>query len=518
MANWYCGSDKYATVAQWAASTTYSVGQIVRQLATPAVGSERCFRVSAITTGISGATEPSWNTGKAATTADSGVTWTECTGQNIYNGDGGGTAFAAPHKSIANAQAWTAAGDKIYVTPAHAYSQTTTITYNNVGSITSPVQIICVASNSVVPPTGTATTATETSTAGTISFANGNSSYAYWYGISFIGSGTTGTGFTFSPGVYYQTNQFTFEQCVFNMSTTSTTAKFNMNGNTCYTKFNGCTFLFGATAQYLNLSTSNGVMENCVFASSGTVPTYVFFGDSGTYPYSMQWVIRDCDFSAITTSIYNVNGNQVGGVYLENCKINGTGTVTTNSYGLPGAVGIRMHNCDSAATNYRFYDSNFFGTLQSETTIVRTGGATNGTTPESFNITATVNATYAFPFSTDAPAFEEITQWNDVTGVSKTVTVYLTSNATLDNSKCWIEVEYPSSSSTPIGGVISTRAPLIGSATTLTTDSSTWGGSITNKYSISATFTPQMKGPIKVRIYVAGTTTPIYVDPLPVIV
>lgn len=46
MTNYYVSSVAYAAVAQWGASTSYSVGSIVRQLAAPAVNSERCFRAA----------------------------------------------------------------------------------------------------------------------------------------------------------------------------------------------------------------------------------------------------------------------------------------------------------------------------------------------------------------------------------------------------------------------------------------------------------------------------------------
>ena len=47
MANWYISSVAYAAVPQWAVNHTYAPGSIVRQLATPVAGEERCFRTAA---------------------------------------------------------------------------------------------------------------------------------------------------------------------------------------------------------------------------------------------------------------------------------------------------------------------------------------------------------------------------------------------------------------------------------------------------------------------------------------
>ena len=189
MANWYVGSTKYSAVTQWQALTTYSVGNIVRQLASPAVGSERCFRASAITTGISGAAEPSWTLTKNATTTDSGVTWTECTGQAAYNGDGGGSAWAAPMARLnlaISSSPFTAAGDTVYVSNNHAETRSSGATYTGYSnSNTTPVNVICV-SDAASPPTATATTATVSTTGASNIQISGS---LYLYGITFSAGG-----------------------------------------------------------------------------------------------------------------------------------------------------------------------------------------------------------------------------------------------------------------------------------------------------------------------------------------
>ena len=59
--NWYVCSTCYTAVPQWAATTAYnsSTPSLVRQLAAPAVNSERVFRET-VSTCTSGSTEPTW--------------------------------------------------------------------------------------------------------------------------------------------------------------------------------------------------------------------------------------------------------------------------------------------------------------------------------------------------------------------------------------------------------------------------------------------------------------------------
>jgi hypothetical protein len=168
-----------------------------------------------------------------------------------------------------------------------------------------------------------------------------------------------------------------------------------------------------------------------------------------------------------------------------------------------------MENCDNSSTNYREYFANALGTYQQDTTHVRTGGSTNGTTPVSWSLTCTTKARFLMPFVT-----RDIAQWNATSGSSQTVTVYLMSTAALNNSQIWLEIEYPGSSSSPLGSTVNTRMALLGTPTTLTTDMSTWGSATSYIYKIvSPSFTPQMAGIIKARLYVAApSTTTIYVD------
>lgn len=86
------GKKSYYDVAQWAATNAYAAAALIRQLTTPAVGSERVF--VCIVAGTSLGTEPaSWTTTRGGKTVEAaGPTWQECTGVAALNGDATHTA------------------------------------------------------------------------------------------------------------------------------------------------------------------------------------------------------------------------------------------------------------------------------------------------------------------------------------------------------------------------------------------------------------------------------------------
>lgn len=519
MANWYCGSTKYTAVTQWAALTTLAVGAIKRQLASPTLGNERCFRVSAITTGITGASEPAWNLGQNATTTDAGVTWTECTGQAIYNGDGGGTAWAAPaaRLNMFLSNAWASPGDNVYVSNNHAETQSSAIAYNNSvltgNSLAQCLNVLCV-NDAAAPPTALATTATVTTT-GASALAVGpwsNSSISglsYFYGITF----NCGTGASAANLVTGRYNGFAyFDTCAFNLVTTSNssqllTADYSFNTLT-QSFYKNCSFSFGAAGQTVDIGSGCSFVGGS-FAATGTVPTAPFVGshNNPTAP-----LFRDMDLSAITGTLVNISGISAGQVLFENCKLGAAVTPVTGTYFGPYVQSVKLHNSDSANTNYRYYYGSVSGTIQQETTVVRTGGATNGVTPISWNLTTTANVSLNMPLQS-----EEISVWNTNASGAQTATIYLTSNTALTNALLWAEAEYLGTSGFPQGVLVSSKVILLASSAALTSDSSTWGGSITNKYKIVLTFTPTGVGVLKIRLFCASPSTTVYVDPLPVI-
>jgi hypothetical protein len=515
MANWYVSSVDYSSVAQWQASHAYSLGAIVRQLATPTAGNEACFVCT--TAGTSGASEPTWGinwVNYTTNTTDNTVVWHEITGVATYNGDGGGTNWAAPHARINTAyksSGFSDGVDHIVFPSTHAETWAAATNLNFGGNYGNPY--FCVP-HGTIPPTSVTTGATVTQTVtgelqlGAYYAATG----AYFYGVSFIVTSGTSVG---SIQVVYAPSDhcdLTYESCVFNLNNTANTSILEFGNppaaNNTYLK--NCTLTFGAAAQTMQFDgpNSNVVFQGCTL--SGTSPTNLATGACGVVKF------RDMDLSGVTGALYVFSGtNQCGYYSFENCKIYSGVTVYSGTPNGIGAPRVRLVNCSSSGINYAYYYRTFGGTVQQDTTHYRTGGASNGTTSFAMAVTTDANAYLGAPMIVNQDDPMEI--WSAFTSGSHTATIYLASNSTLNNQNVFAELEYLGSSASPLGTIVSSRAAFLATPTTLTTDGSTWGGSPTNVYKISLTYTPAQAGTLRIFLYATIPSVTFYYDPAPVL-
>jgi hypothetical protein len=197
---------------------------------------------------------------------------------------------------------------------------------------------------------------------------------------------------------------------------------------------------------------------------------------------------------------------------LVNCTLGGSVTVASGLAG-PG-TNVYVINSDSGATNYRQEQYGYYGTLTNETTIVRTGGASDGTTPLAWKLVTSANSKWLTPF---APL--PLSIWNTVTASNVTVTVYGVwgGGAVPNNDDIWIEVSYQGSSSTPVATIntANTKADYLATNAAQSSDGSTWGGS-TTAFKMAVTLSspqPALAGPIYVTVKAAKASTTFYVDP-----
>jgi hypothetical protein len=160
--------------------------------------------------------------------------------------------------------------------------------------------------------------------------------------------------------------------------------------------------------------------------------------------------------------------------------------------------------------NYNNAKYNYRGTLTTETTIVRTGGASDGVTPISWKVVTTANAKFEQPFECPPIAI-----WNDTTGSPVTATIegIWGGGAVPTDADIWVEVEYLGSSATPVSSFVSdAKATVLTTAASQAASSETWGGSTTD-FHLHVTFTPQMKGFVYARVKVGAASSTIYIDP-----
>jgi hypothetical protein len=206
-----------------------------------------------------------------------------------------------------------------------------------------------------------------------------------------------------------------------------------------------------------------------------------------------------------------------GGVrfFLNRCKLpSGASVVSGDAAAITGFL-VDYLDCDTGGTNYVSGRYRFEGHETTETTIVRTGGSTDGTQPQSRKVVTNTNCSWLAPF-----AGTPIIVWVDSIA-SVTVTMYGVwgGGAVPNDDDCWIDVDYLSASGSSLGSKLSTtkaNALVASSAVNNSSDSSTWGGS-TTVFKMQATFTPGQKGPIQITPKFGKAVTTFYIDPRPFI-
>ena len=499
----------------WVTLTAYVLGDRVHASAS-ATAARQNYVYECTTAGTSGVSEPSWvtTTPDTSTTTDGTVTWTlrKCSTWNNAH------PFLARVFGDTSGTGKTNAGDIIYVSHTHSESSAAAaaVTITSPGTATSPVNILCV--NDVGDPSSPGTGATTAVVATTTTGAIGMRGFAYVYGITFsAGSGSSATALNVSA--HTSSTGWRFEACKLKLNTTNATATIlfgvlttvNINSRV---ELENTVLEFGATGQSLEFNGVEFLWRNTANAIAGTAPTtLISTNTSGTMHHNV--VIDGVDLSAITGSYVSAAEKPQGGTYrFINCKLGSGFAFSTGTHSGIGGPEINFINCDSASTNYNYYRETAQGTIVDETTLVKTSGASDGTTPLSWKMVSNANSTLGWPLAS-AP----IVTWNDNSGASKTATVeILRDSATnLKDDEIWVEVDYIANSGDPGGAAISDRkASPVATAADQASSSVDWtttGMSNPNKQKLTVTFTPQKRGAVRGRVMLAKASTTVYVNP-----
>ena len=492
MANVYVSSVDHAAVAQWSAGQAVSIGAFRRQLAAPTAGNERVFRCT--TAGTTGGSEPSWTLTAGATTNDNGVVWTEVTGLATY----GWTAAAARINSLPSGR--VTAGDTILVGSDH--SENWSAASPIIAPPTSASAITKIVS--VDRTTGVLTPGATVQTTGAFAPTIGNSvSGLYVYGITIICGATSSSNLSLTCG-----GKIELESCDLVVATTGSSSNIatslgaNVTLVDCKVKFSASGHSILATNATVIIRSGN--TPRAFIDTAGSVPTNLFTGNGSEIDLDCKGV----DFTGVTGNLFS-SGSGVGTMRFTDCTLDAS--TTTPSLGANSNYVVVFNNLDTAScnTNYRSGKSMRAGSETHETTIVRTGGASDGTTPQSRKIVTTANCHRLGPFRSSDAAI-----WCDGTGVSKTITVYGVwgGGAVPNNDEIWIEALYLGDSASPKGSVIrSCPADVLTAGSAVPSDTSAWGGS-TTPFKMSVTFTPQKKGWVFLNVCVGRASSTFYVD------
>jgi hypothetical protein len=426
----------------------------------------------------------------------------------VYSGAAGsanGSSWANAYTTLAAAYSGKAAGDVFYV--AHDHSEPSGVTsLSTPGTITSPVKVICVNRSGSVPPVSTdrrATAQLATNVNTTMNF----SGFTHYDGLIFIAGNSTGTANMVL--VNSSSTWMRFDNCSLRIGSTGA-GKIHVPVFANYVDLNNTTASFSGTSQGFSIA-SVLKWRNTPSALLGTIPTTLFNANGSG---EVECIGIDLSAAGSGKTICGTDAASCALKYkLMDCKLNASVTKST----VPGAHGsteVDFIRSGASGVNYTVYRHRISGALAEETTVVRSGGASDGTTPIAWKIDTTVNNNYSLPFECPPIAI-----WNDVTGSAVTATVegVWGGGAVPNDDDIWLDVEYLGDASSPQGSFVNDgKADLLATAAGQTSSSATWGGS-TTKFKLAVTFTPQQRGWIYARVKCAKASTTFYIDPLVVL-
>lgn len=494
-------------VAEFVASHAYSVGDRIVPKRTDTAGwsgNAKLWVWECTTAGTSAASNPTWPAPpltQDVTTVTSGNAVFTARRPGFSSGSTPNWTFATIYMDyIARADA---NGDNytIYVSANHAEDIGANVTYDWIGANNDAWTVLCV-NDAAAPPTALAT--------GAVCAANSIflDHFAYIYGITFrsdIGAFNTVTG-----------THVIFEQCMFHVNHTGASTTFNADasGGFVIIELIDCTLRFGAAGQGIALGNapSTFTMRGGGLHVSSAAITSLIKGVGVGAPANI--LLDGVDLSGAATA-FNFTSDGAYAFRAVGCKMpaSWSGSVTS-------AAGAMMsdhesYGNDSGAAIYRRERKSSFGRLQDETTIVRTGGASDGTTSLAWKLTATNDC--GFPYEVFASPWIDI--WNAGTGSATTVAIELLHDGltALNDDEVWIEVMYQGTSGSTRRSLARSRRGLLASPAAVASSSSAWtttGLTNPNKQKVSVSITPQVVGYISARVVLAKASKVLYVDPL----
>lgn len=423
---------------------------------------------------------------------------------------------------ISSASTAAVAGDTVWVGDNHAETTAGSLTLSWAGGSGNPVYVYCVDHTKASPGTGDLkTTGSIATTGGSVLNIRGT---AYFYGLIFkAGNNASDAAITLldqSAGTKMQIFDNCSLQCGSTSNSTNSGTVFgtsnDQGGNII---LNNTTMSWGAAGQRLLFRNVNFLWKNTASALPATVLTTLIDGTGNGTGSSGVIVFDGVDLSALSAGhgiIADGNSSQESllNLSLVNCKIDNSVTRVSPSIRTPDTSRLDLIGCSGSAGGYNNERYRYEGTLLTETTDVRSSGASDGSQAVSWKVSTTSNTTNAFPFE----CFP-ISIWNLTTGSSVTATIELMNDGTtLTNADINFTAEYLGSGSSPLASFVSSApANFLASPTNITTSSATWnttgiGAAVKQKMSVS--FTPQVVGYVRCVIYVAKSSKTIYIDPL----
>jgi hypothetical protein len=242
-----------------------------------------------------------------------------------------------------------------------------------------------------------------------------------------------------------------------------------------YVTLKNTTVEFGGTGGTITVSGVRFRWENTASAIAGaTLPTTLF--DDGSSANSGEVVLEGVDLSALGSGKTLVALLRSPKKFIfKDCKLGAAVTVAATPAGMQ-TTETYVLNCDSGATNYRNEKYSYMGTQTVSTTIIRTGGSSDGTTGVSWSLTTTANSKWIVPFEA-----LPIAEWNSTTAADVTATIEGVWNAAAlpNNDDFWFDAEYLGASTSPLGSFkTGSKASNLATGAALTASTEAWDSQV----------------------------------------
>jgi hypothetical protein len=474
MADWYVSSAAYAAIPQFAISTAYTVGQIIRPLTAPTFGRECVYRCT--TAGTSAATEPTWSTSLAnnTTIASGGATFTNITGQSAYGWSAAGGTLAAFSGGVGRGLV----GDRIFMSSDHSetYSGSSMPTYSFNGGTAAfgVLQIISVNRAGSVPPVAAdiqnGATIALNGAGGTTSIELDGLCNIFYQGATFALSGSgTSINMYFNQGgskAHYLKN------CAIVFSTTLAGSRITSNG-VAKVMLDNTTVQFGNTAQ--GISCTNTFDFNWINTPSaiqgGPIPATLFMCGTSAAGFTIN--CRGVDLSAITGTLCSGSTSASGSslkALFESCKVApavtrlGTPVAATNA-----GDEVELVNCYDG-TNVLNERHTYAGDVTTDRSTYLSSGAQDDIGNYALKLASASRS--------DKLTFPLDNFWLDVEntaiGVSKTATAEIFAQV-LNTDDISLLLEYMGTSGSSVASFVSSLpSNVLTSGSALASSSATW--------------------------------------------
>ena len=425
---------------------------------------------------------------------------------------GNGTTWALAYQTLTLAYASKVAGDVFYVAHDHNEITASFLNFGMLGGYAATTKVVCVDRAGSVPPVYAdrrTTALIRNSGNNAVSIGNYANGSLVFDGITFScgEGGTTAATITLAG---FSGSHVRFENCLIQHKSALATGKIVMPGPASLVEMENTSLQFTNVNQCVEISCGLKWRNSAIVV--GTIFPTDFM--RGTTSSSCETEFINVDFTMFgagkTLTLPSLQNNVAAEWKFLDCKFNPACNIHSTINNGYGAT-VEVMRSKSAGANSEYYFVRSSGTIDAETTITRSGGATDGITPMSWKITTTARCNYLLPFVS-----RPIAVWNDTAGVPRTVTIegIWGGGAVPNDDEIWIEAEYQNSATLPAGAFTHDgKGHWMQAASPQDTSAATWGGS-TTPFKLSVTLTPQQKGWIYILVKCGKPSTVFYVDPM----